>query len=66
MVAVTIIISVTAGNNYLKDKQFRRLNAQCESRNINAIRQGEVKSVNVQDLLVGDIVMIETGRKAVY
>jgi Ca2+ transporting ATPase len=38
MVAVTIIVSVTAGNNFLKDKQFRKLNAQCESRDIDVVR----------------------------
>lgn len=26
-VAVFIIVSVTAGNNYMKDQQFRKLNA---------------------------------------
>lgn len=27
LVAVIIIVAVTAGNNYMKDKQFRKLNA---------------------------------------
>ncbi|KAM3140850.1 hypothetical protein pb186bvf_007077 [Paramecium bursaria] len=37
-IAVIIIVSVTAGNNYIKDQQFRKLNAIAANRNINVSR----------------------------
>lgn len=60
-VAVFIIVSVTAINNYLKEKQFRKLYAQVEERKVNVKRNGKVESLSIHDLLVGDIVIIETG-----
>jgi P-type E1-E2 ATPase len=52
---------VTAGNNYIKDQQFRKLNAQSENRNINCLRNGKIMPLNTQLLMVGDVVHIETG-----
>jgi Ca2+ transporting ATPase len=60
-IAVILIVSVTAGNNYIKDQQFRKLNASSENRNINTLRNGKVISMNIYELLVGDVVHIETG-----
>lgn len=60
-IAVIIIVSVTAGNNYIKDQQFRKLNAIAANRNINVIRGGKTISISIYDLLVGDIVYVETG-----
>lgn len=34
MIAIIIIVSVTTINNYLKDKQFRKLYSQAENRDI--------------------------------
>ena len=59
-IAVIIIVSVTAGNNYIKDQQFRKLNAIAANRNINVIRGGKTISISIYDLLVGDIVYVET------
>jgi P-type E1-E2 ATPase len=61
LIAVVLIVSVTAGNNYMKDQQFRRLNAIASNREVNVIRDGKVSSLNVFDLAVGDIVKVVTG-----
>lgn len=60
-VAVITIVCVTAGNNYMKEKQFRKLNEQAKNRNINVIRAGRVFSLNIYRLVVGDIIQITTG-----
>jgi Ca2+ transporting ATPase len=56
-----IIVSVTSFNNYVKDKQFQKLNAIAQQKNINVIRGGEVLNISVYKLMVGDLVEIETG-----
>ena len=60
-IAVFIIVSVTAVNNYLKEKQFRKLYAQLDDRKVNVVRLGKIYNISIYDLLVGDIMKIETG-----
>lgn len=38
VVTVFIVVNVMAGNDYMKEKQFRKLNAQAEDEKINIIR----------------------------
>jgi len=52
---------VASGNNYMKEQQFRKLNEVASKKNINVIRNGKTINMSVYDLLVGDIVLIETG-----
>ena len=54
--AVAIIVSVTSTNNYLKEKQFQKLNAIATAKNINCYRGGDLINMSVYGLLVGDIV----------
>lgn len=61
LLAVIIIVSVTSTNNYLKEKQFQKLNAIATQKNTNVIRGGELINISVYDLMVGDICEIETG-----
>lgn len=61
LLAVIIIVTVTSVNNYLKEKQFQKLNALATAKNINVFRGGELLNISVYDLLVGDVVEIETG-----
>lgn len=55
LLAVIIIVTVTSGNNYLKEKQFQKLNAMATAKNINAYRGGDLVNMSVYDLLVGDV-----------
>lgn len=59
--AVVIIVTVTAGNNYIKEKQFRKLNEMASKKDVNVIRHGHQTHMSVFDLVVGDLVEIETG-----
>ncbi len=58
LIAVVIIVSVTSTNNYLKEKQFQKLNAIATQKNINVLRGGELMNISVYDLMVGDIAEI--------
>jgi Ca2+ transporting ATPase len=40
ILAVVIISGVTAGNEYMKDKQFRKLNEVASRKDVNVIRKG--------------------------
>lgn len=68
VIAVIIIVSVTAGNNYLKEKQFEKLNKKIDDREIEVeflfiqvIRNGQILRQSVYQLLVGDIVYLNIG-----
>ncbi len=61
LVAIVIIVSVTSGNNWIKEQQFKKLNEVAERKFVNVLRNGEILNVSVYDLLVGDIQEIETG-----
>lgn len=61
-VAVIIIVSVTAANGYMKDKQFRKLQESASKmRKVNVLRNSKVQDISHFDLVVGDILLIETG-----
>ena len=61
LIAVIIIVTVTSANNYIKEKQFQKLNAIASAKNVNVYRNGELVNISVYDLVVGDIVELETG-----
>jgi Ca2+ transporting ATPase len=61
LVAVVIIVTVTAGNNYIKEKQFRKLNEMASKKDVNVVWHGQQTHMSLFELVVGDLVEIETG-----
>ena len=63
--AVVIIVSVTSGNNYVKEKQFQKLVAKASEDSCPTFRgnEGLTKTIPVQELVVGDIFKISTGMR---
>ncbi|GAA97755.1 hypothetical protein E5Q_04434, partial [Mixia osmundae IAM 14324] len=59
--AILIVVIIGSVNDYQKERQFRRLNAQKEDRNVKAIRSGAEQLVNVHDVVAGDILLLEPG-----
>ena len=57
-IAVAIIVAVTAGNDYVKEKQFQKLMASSQELSVPVSRDGEKENLSIYDLLVGDIVYI--------
>ena len=62
-VAIFIIVAITSGNDWVKDKQFVRLMSLVKDENIAVIRgkYGATQSVNIYELVVGDVIILETG-----
>jgi len=63
--AVLLIVSLTLGNDYMKNRQFLKLIEQVKDIEVSVIRgqHGTTAPVNVWNLVVGDIVMIEAGMR---
>lgn len=61
MVAVAIVVLVGAANDYQKERQFAKLNAKKEDRELIVIRNGAQKMISIYDLMVGDITNLQTG-----
>lgn len=60
-VAVVIVVLVTGLNDYRREKQFVALNAKKEDRQVKAIRSGKSVLISVFDVMVGDVLHLESG-----
>ncbi|KAE8150327.1 hypothetical protein BDV25DRAFT_113401 [Aspergillus avenaceus] len=60
-VAILIVVSATAGNDWQKERQFAKLNRRKIDRDVRVIRSGKPLMVHVSDITVGDVLHIEPG-----
>ncbi|KAL8792570.1 MAG: hypothetical protein Q9195_004792 [Heterodermia aff. obscurata] len=60
-VAVVIVVLVTGLNDYRREKQFVTLNAKKDDRQVKAIRSGKSLMISVFDVMVGDVLHLESG-----
>ncbi len=61
-IAVSIVVFVTALNNWQKENQFRDLQKKLDIQHkINVLRDGEIKQIITPNLLVGDICFLTYG-----
>ncbi len=65
MIAVTIIVSVTAGQNLMKEKQFQKLVMKAAEDEVAVFRghNGLTSTIPGEELVVGDLVRVEQGMK---
>ncbi|CED82819.1 calcium-translocating p-type atpase [Phaffia rhodozyma] len=61
LVAVAVVSLVGATNDWQKEKQFQKLNAQKEDRGLKVIRSGREQIISVYEVVVGDIAILEPG-----
>ena len=61
MIAIVIVVLVTGLNDYRREKQFSALNAKKDDRQVKAIRSGKSVMISVYDVMVGDILHLESG-----
>ncbi|PFH38470.1 calcium-translocating P-type ATPase, PMCA-type protein [Besnoitia besnoiti] len=60
-VAVLVVIAVTATNDWVKEKQFRKLGRVKDDKLCRVVRAGRERQTPVNTLLVGDVVRLEVG-----
>ncbi|EPQ30117.1 uncharacterized protein PFL1_02234 [Pseudozyma flocculosa PF-1] len=61
IVAIVIVDLVGSLNDYQKERQFKKLNAKKEEREVKVLRQGRPAVLSVYDVVVGDILQLEPG-----
>ncbi|KAK3817617.1 MAG: PMCA-type calcium-translocating P-type ATPase [Benniella sp.] len=61
LVAVAAVVFTNAINDYQKERQFRKLNAKKDDRNVKLLRDGREQEVNVKEIQVGDVMLLEPG-----
>lgn len=67
LVAVMVVVFVTAFNDWQKEKQFRGLQNKIEHEHRFAtIRAGELQQIPVGQLVVGDICQVKYGKVTQY
>ncbi|KAL0239176.1 hypothetical protein PCE1_004867 [Barthelona sp. PCE] len=62
LIAVLIVTVVTAGNDYSKEKQFRKLSAIAAVHEIMVMRDGRPTPLKNVDLVVGDVIIAQHGK----
>lgn len=62
LISVIVVVLVTAGNDWAKERQFRGLQSKIEGEHkFTVIRSGEASEIPVADLVVGDIAQVKYG-----
>lgn len=61
MIAVILATGVAFLSEYQSDREFEILNAQKESIQTKVIRDGDLHTVSLEEVIVGDVVDLETG-----
>ncbi|CAF1326093.1 unnamed protein product [Rotaria sordida] len=62
IIAVIVVVLVTAFNDWTKERQFRGLQSKIESdQKFNVVRNNIVKQIPIKDIVVGDICQIKYG-----
>ncbi|KAK9356401.1 hypothetical protein V1505DRAFT_369855 [Lipomyces doorenjongii] len=61
LVAVVVVVSVGALNDWQKELQFAKLNKRKDDREVKVIRSGKTINLSVFNVLVGDVMLIEPG-----
>ena len=59
------VTAAGAGNDYQKDKQFKKLNAVKDTIEVKVIRGGNEVLVSNVEVVVGDLLVLDTGDKIV-
>jgi len=61
LIAVVIVSTVTAGNNYSKEKKFRALAAKESDVKVKVRRDGQIVEISIFEVNAGDVALVDTG-----
>ena len=56
-------LPAASGNDYQKERQFKKINSQKDSIEVPAVRSGKQIVLKNTDVLVGDVLLLNTGDK---
>lgn len=60
-----MLLGAATGNDYQKDLQFRKINSQKDSIDVAVVRGGKQIMMKNTDILVGEVMLLNTGDKIV-
>jgi magnesium-transporting ATPase (P-type) len=60
-----IVVFIAAGQDYSKELQFQKLNALKDAINVKVVRGGKQEVVPNTDVVVGDVMFLDTGDKII-
>lgn len=65
VLGIVMIVGIGSVNDYFKDKQFVLLQSYVKDETMPVVRgkYGATQSVNIYELVVGDVVILETGSR---
>ena len=61
MVAVVLATGVAFASEYKSDREFETLNARKDAIQVKAFRDGQMHSLAIEEIVAGDLVLLETG-----
>jgi Ca2+-transporting ATPase len=61
MIAVILATGVAFASEYKSDREFEMLNATKDSLESKVLREGQIQSLRLEEIVVGDIVLLEMG-----
>src|SRR5262245_43638528 len=61
LLAVTLATGVSFLSEFRSDREFEKLNAQKDTIRVKVVRNGEVTAVPLEEIVVGDLVLLEPG-----
>jgi magnesium-transporting ATPase (P-type) len=61
LAAIGIVVTITTVNEYSQAQQFRNLFKKSQDKKVKVVRDGRLKEIDNEELLVGDIFEVETG-----
>jgi Ca2+-transporting ATPase len=61
IVAIVVVVTAGAANDWQKERQFAKLNQKKEDRYVKVIRSGKRAEVSTYDIMVGDVMCLEPG-----
>ncbi len=60
-IAIIIVVSVGAANDFQKERQFLKLNKRKDDREVKVVRSGKSLQISVHDVTAGDVLHLEPG-----
>ncbi|GLA32609.1 ATPase, Ca transporting, plasma membrane [Aspergillus niger] len=61
IIAIVVVVTVGAANDWQKERQFAKLSQKKEDRLVKVIRSGKTMEVSTYDAMVGDVMCLEPG-----